>query len=389
MTSSAAAPPAETITVLVLGPMRQVKDGAVTVEDRTAGLKVLLERIREDLEQDAIRANRKLVVTDPADKPSSAIVHGVLDLVESADLVILDLTDSRPSVTYEAGIVHALGLPSIVITSDAEPPFYFRGADYIGEFHYARAYDPDNQVTHRDLRDKIRRFIADSTLFSRNQITDYFELPIVDIAGPSGLAAGYFRNSIRRFLRRQGFVGSEREVVWSGRLEVRDGVEMRRPETRQMTIGQFIAVRPPGSLRHSDGHADQLNATLKALGLRIEFATIRKRAGDFADMRDYGGQFLAYDTPRDEPVEFIQPGVIVEIPTTLYALPFSPRVEKRLRLSPDDPDAEERLLRHMQASFERTLAFLLHRDREIENRRPFRWANLEELPALLAPFARR
>ncbi|MGD9883841.1 hypothetical protein [Reyranella sp.] len=380
---AAAAPQIETITILVLGPMRQVQGGHIEVEDRTAGLKVLVEHIARDLEPEAGQAGRKVAVIAPENRTRATIVPGVLDLIESAHLVILDLTGNRANVTYEAGIVHALGVPCIILTSDAQPPFYFIGADYIGRFHYAQAFDAD-QVTHRDLQRYLRRFIADPTLFADNQLTAYFELPIVDIAGPSGLAAGYYRNSIRRFVRRQGFVASAREIVWPGRLEVKDGVETRRPETRPMTVAHYIAVRPPGNLRQSGGHAGQLADVLKKRGLRTEFAALRRLPDDFADARDFVGPFLARDTPRDQPVAFIEPGIIIEIPTTLYALPFSPRVAKRLGLAPPARAiAEARLFAQMQASFERNLDFLLHKDPEVEDPRPFHWTDLAALPALL------
>jgi hypothetical protein len=322
-------------------------------------------------------------VIAPENRTRATIVPGVLDLIESAHLVVIDLTGNRADVTYEAGIVHALGVPCIILTSDAQPPFYFIGADHIGRFHYAQAFDAD-QVTHRDLHGYIRRFIADPTLFSDNQLTAYFKLPIVDIAGPSGLAAGYYRNSIRRFVRRQGFVASAREVVWPGQLEVKDGVETRRPETRPMTVAHYIAVRPPGNLRQSSGHAGQLAEILRKRGLRTEVAVLRKLSDDYADMRDFVGQFLVRDMPRDQPVEFIQPGIVVEIPTTLYALPFSPRVMKRLGMAPHARTvAEARLFAQMQASFERSLDFLLHKDPEVEDARPFHWTDLAGLPELL------
>lgn len=380
---AAAAAQSETITILVLGPMRQVQGGHIEVEDRAAGLKVVVEHIVRDLEPEARHAGRTVAVIAAENRTGATIVPGVLDLIESAHLVVLDLTGNRADVTYEAGIVHALGVPCIILTSDEQPPFYVIGADHIGHFDYAQALD-SNQVTHRDLVGYIRRFIADPTLFSDHQLTAYFELPIVDIAGPSGLAAGYYRNSIRRFVRRRGFVATAREVVWPGRPEVKDGVETRRPETRSMTVAHYIAVRPPGDLRQSSGHAGQLADALKKRGLRTEFATLPRLSDDDADMRDFVGPFLVRDTPRDQPVEFIQPGIIVEIPTTLYALPFLPRVVKRLGMAPPARTvAEARLFAQMQASFERNLDFLLHKDPEVEDARPFHWTDLAELPELL------
>lgn len=373
----------ETITILVLGPMRQVQGGQIEVEDRTAGLKVLVEHIARDLEPEARQAGRTIAVIAPENRTGATIALGILDLIESAHLVVLDLTGNRAEAAYDAGIVHALGVPCLILSSDAQPPFYVSGADHIGHFHDAQAFD-DSQATHRDLRGYIRRFIADPTLFSANRLTPRLTLPLVDIAGSSGLAAGYYRNSIRRFVRRHGFVASAREVVWPGRLKVKDGVETRRPETRPMTIAHYIAVRPPSNLRQSGEHAGQLADALRKRALRTEFAVLRKLGDDDADMRDFIGQFLVRDTSRDHPVEFIQPGIIVEIPTTLYALPFLPRVVKRLGLaSPASTLAEARLFAQMQASFERTLDFLLHEDPEVEDARLFHWTDLADLPELL------
>ena len=76
-----------------------------------------------------------------------------------------------------------------------------------------------------------------------------------------------------------------------------------------------------------------------------------------------------------------RPGEIVSL---LRILPFSPRVAKRLRLAPPARAvAETRLFAQMQASFERNLDFLLHKDPEVEDAGPFHWTDLAELPELL------
>lgn len=373
---------AEALNILVLGPMRQTDSGIVTVEDRTLGLKDILDDIIEDLEAETARRNVRIVVTGPSDRDHNVIVSGVLDLIENADLVVLDLSGSRASVAYEVGIVHALGLPYILITSDARPPFYFQAADFIGDFHYAAAFD--HHQTHLDLRERVLAFLANPARFAGNQLSTHFGLPLVDIAGPSGLAAGYYRNSIRRFIRFNGFMDTAREVIWAGPMHSKDGVETRRTETRPMTISRFIAVRPPGSLRDPVGHARELADALKKRGLKTEFATIRKREDDFADMRDFGAQFLARITPPGAPVQFIEPGIIVEIPTTLYALPFSPRFKKRLDLDRAlRSDRAEQLLQQMLASFEDNLDYHIVAEQDAGGRDRFMMIDLVELPDVL------
>jgi len=374
--------------ILVLGPMVQTnKRGTVVQAARTVEIRRVIEGIVDEIKQEhpALKAE----VRTPEEALTPNIIRGVLDEIEGADLIVIDLTGGRPNVAYEAGIVHALGLPHILVIKDRQPPFYFGHVQHIALLDASHGYLPDDDV-HKKLRDRVKHFLTPDTSapamnFTDNELTQYFELPLVDIAGPSGLAAGYYRNAIRRFVRQGGFMDAELGVTYSTRAAGPNGAETRL--TKPLTIRHMIAVKPSGRLNDThDADVSALDQTLKDLGLRTQFVTVPKRPGDSQDMRDYGGQLLIYDGPREGPVEFVEPGVLIEVPTTLYALQYSPRV--RRWNSPGIPrhigDAHrQRLLNEMQAAFERNLQYQLRAEPEAGRHIPFYFVSIAELPEQL------
>jgi hypothetical protein len=381
----------EPVTILVLGPMQQSDGARVTAEARTAQLKELIETIVGNITAEPDYAGPPFEVLAPEDRLRNLIVSGVLDLVERAELVVIDLSGSRASVAYEVGVVHALGLPHILLTGDPQPPFYFLSVDHIARFSTGSGFDSADPG-HARLQRMIRQFAtnpAASSDFADNQLSQYYGLPIVDVAGPSGLAAGYFRNAVRRFVRPGGFLNHKCQVLWTRSFERSDDAETRRIGERDMRIGRFFAVWPPGELADADSYdEDALARTLRGMGLRTEFATIKKRPGDEGDMRDFGGRFVVRDTPRGQPIEFIEPAIIIDIPTTLYALQFSPRIRRLHSLGPGRFDAvrdarRRRLLELMRHSFERNLRYQLEQetDRSLHSR--FHLLDLAGLPAEL------
>ncbi len=381
----------EPIMVLVLGQMQQRDRGAIASESRTANIKSILEQIAVTIEEEPSLKGQKFKIISPEDRSAHVVIPGILDLIETTELVIIDMSGSRANVGYEAGIVHALGLPYIIITSDDLPPFYFQGTECIANFHFTKSYD-SSQATHEDLRRHLVQFAVgtdSSAAYSDNQLTKYYELPIVDVAGPSGLAAGYYRNGVRRFVRPGGFMDAPCEVTWTTGFTSRDGVETRHVHRCAMDISHMIAVRPNGGLTHSySEHTKKLDEELEKLGLRLQFATIPKREKEFEDMRDFGGQFLVRIGKPGDAVTFVEPGIVVDTPTTLYALQFSPRVRRLNRLSgtPLQPSLEvrrKRLLDRMQASFERNLYYQLEQEMDPARIRRFRNIDLNELPDVL------
>ena len=71
------------------------------------------------------------------------ILRDILYSIESADLLVADLTDSNPNVYYELGLAHALGKPVILLGQDIEEiPFDIRSYRLIMyDTHFARIKD--------------------------------------------------------------------------------------------------------------------------------------------------------------------------------------------------------------------------------------------------------
>ena len=255
--------------VLVLGPMERRYDRPLPVlyhalqrlatwlvgqpvgdyvrgeETRTSRVKDIVNSIIEELRQEGVTQAEDYAAFSP-DKPDNPqLITSILDLIERAELVVIDLSGHRVNTAYEVGIVHSLGLPYLFITAGAQPPFYFNQNATILNFDNVDAYDPKNRE-HAALQSRIREFFLNGTAantqaFARNALTEYYGLPIVDIAGPSGLAAGYYANSIKRFVGESGFIGEPVVISWPGK-------ENRPPHVRDIALAHLITIPSPGRL---------------------------------------------------------------------------------------------------------------------------------------------
>lgn len=346
--------PREPIHILILGPMA-LRNNTVAAEPRTRNLKALVEDIVRRIKADATLQLPDFVVRSPEDRSAAVIVPGVMDMIEEAELVIADLSGGSANVAYEVGLVHSLGIPHILITDQPQPPFYFLMREHIAMFSVATTYDPRSSG-HPDLRQKILDFASKPGIaagLADNDVSRYYRLPIVDISGPSGLAAGYYMNAIRRFVRPNGFFD--------------DPCRIPGPQERLLKVDHFIAVRPP-DLATSTYLDDTrtLNDALLRLNLGLRFSTIQKRPDEPLDIRDYGGQFLVRDQGKGD---FVEPGIIVEIPTTLYALQFVPRIRKIEEVQAERRDnvravvdQKRRRLTNMLERFEVNLRYQIEHD---------------------------
>jgi len=383
------------LTIVILGPMEQRKDGQITAESRTLDLQRLVESIVDDIQSEPAYRDYRFRVAPPETNDTHLIVQGVLNLIEDSGLAIVDFSGNTPNVAYEAGIIHALGIPHILTTRDPTTPFYFRTVQHIANLQIDRARGyVKGTPAHDHLREKIVNFITDagaSSGYADNQIAQYYgNLPIVDIAGPSGLAAGYYRNAIRRFVRSGGFVEAPCDIVWTRRFDKNDdGVETRHTDRKRLDIKHVIFVRPPGDMIDSyPQDSGALEEALKKQGLRTVLVTVQKRKDEFQDMLDFSGFMLAYAGAKNEPVRFVEPGIMVDMPTTLYALDYSPRVQKLNRLSGvlahEALRARKRtMLRDMLAAFERNLNYQLAQERPPARMDAFRIIDVARLePAL-------
>jgi hypothetical protein len=161
-----------TLDVLILGPMGA---GVATSEQNCVRLKAAVEALLGRAEfTERLRAcgYQRFSVTAPEHLQGNRIANEVFRELDKADLVLLDLssrpgtTAPSPNVMYELALVHALGLPFMLISSTTDPaPFYVahdrvRQAAYedlestTAELHgpFAAYLDPKNRQNFAPVR---------------------------------------------------------------------------------------------------------------------------------------------------------------------------------------------------------------------------------------------
>jgi hypothetical protein len=385
-TTEAATP--EVVTILVLGPMREELDeaGYVVAEARTAQLGRLVQAIVDDL-RTAEPELGPIDVDEPHGNPLATIIRGILDKIEAADLVILDLSDGSQNVMYELGLVNAFGLPFVLTTKHNAPPFYMANIFCISNFEKIVPFDPQYSP-HRDLRVRIRDYLrslrdihGDPNSFASNPVTDYFgRLPVVDISAPAGLAAGYWMNAVRRFVRSGGYFDRDNMVTFSRP----DKTEFQQ----KLSIDDLVVVEPVETLAESEWRDRKLlEATLADHGYGMRKGVIPYV--DPQDLRAFGGNFLGR-VQADGSLEVVQPAIVIDMPTTLYALQYSPRV---MRIGDDPLGAAQnrtllaRLRRRryydMLSRFYRIMHYLIDRGEAKGQADHVHFVKLAELPGLL------
>jgi nucleoside 2-deoxyribosyltransferase len=371
--------------LLVLGPMQHRVGDTVIRQSSTKRIGEILEQMSQALTVGGLKPFR-VVTPESPDEPT--IIELVMSEIEQADLVVLDLTGSRPSVAYEAGIIHALGIPHIFVTEDEETSFYFSSVRVVRGLQIQADFNPaDPGPSQGELFGRLKTFLSGAdarTSMAGNILTTHFDgLPIVDLAGPAGMAASYYTNAVKRFIRPDGFAGRHCKLMFKEeRPALFGGKTVTSTRSVSATVKALIAVEPPAQLSQSFFEDDRtLKAALKELGIELERATI---AGDQTlDKRDYGGWFDAKGIARGSTV-------CIEIPTIVYPLTESPRIlrlrKRRSKFSGEQrqimQEVEERALEKMLASFKRNLFYHVDMEKEA-NKNGFYYVPLRDLPGVL------
>jgi len=101
--------------LLVLGPMEVVKGDAVIRRSNVKRLGEILGQMSESLAENGVPPFR---IVTPEGQAQTVIEEMVLNEIEQADLLVIDLSGGRPNVAYEAAIIHTLGIPHIFVSAD-------------------------------------------------------------------------------------------------------------------------------------------------------------------------------------------------------------------------------------------------------------------------------
>lgn len=323
------------LDVLILGPMGA---GVATEHQNCVRLKVAIEQLLGEPDFTArLRAcgYQRFSVTAPEHLQGNRIANEVFRELDRADLVVLDLSSRpgthapSPNVMYELALVHALGLPFMLISSTTDAsPFYVahdrvRQADYqdtaatVAELHgpFAAYLDPKNRQN-----------------FADNAVSGYYDgAAIIDISAAAGLAAGYYDNFVHRVLREgNGYLA-------------RSGGQYKR----------LITVLPADLDSTAAQQTEDVAALAQSLGLQLASTELK----------------LAESDIRGLAIQHIGP-VLIDVPSTVYALRRSPRLLKHLQESRDGfeddlGDAEKKTHQRLLRQFRQTLLDHLRRDRAL------------------------
>lgn len=157
---------------------------------------------------------------------SSSISNNVFDAIDDCDLIIADLTDVRPAVIYEVAFAHALGIWTILLSSDADnssarPPRRtwssrarrrgpsaadsnpeFESMFYLRPYRHAAVNFALEDILSQEFKNALDTWLDERNkrFDSSNPFTDFYGAPIPDISAASGLANGYHENFLRRVL---------------------------------------------------------------------------------------------------------------------------------------------------------------------------------------------
>lgn len=276
------------LDILVLGPMGDEHAAPSTVQISKAVERLLAEDELSGL----LKANQvtRHRIHVPEGQNESEIVHNILSLLDTADLVLFDLTPKvsqpdRANVFYELALVQALGIPVVLLVkSGVEVPFYARTATQY------RVADFEIETLANALRSPLREFLDwqnRSVSFTNDRVSQFYGLPVVDISAAVGLATGYYYNFLSRLITEGGFLAHYPDL-----------------------IRQVVYVRPSsiGSTYEADLAALKAGLHAKGLVLRTE-----KLAA------------IASDDKRPLWFDHVD-GVVIDIPRTIYPLRRSPRL---------------------------------------------------------------
>lgn len=280
------------LDLFVLGPMGDDPAGPASTLPIRDALRALLtddEEIVRELEARGVTTTSVLV---PEDIPGGDdIIDRVLRGLDTSDLAVFNLNakvsnPDRANVLYELGLVHALGVPSLlVLLQDSTAPFYTEG------LAQTRVADFEPATLRAALRPELLRFIRDGASgrdYVNDRVSLFYGMPVVDISAAVGLATGYYFNFLSRLIDERGLLAFYPDAV-----------------------RHVVYVRPSSLRTTYQADKQRLRDGLSAAGLDLETT------------KDLD------EPPTDQkgPVWFDHVGaVVVDLPRTIYPLVRSPRL---------------------------------------------------------------
>jgi hypothetical protein len=299
--------------IFIIGPM---SDGGRPIEN-TRNIKTALEGIVRDHDI------RDIQFDIPQELYGQNIPRAVFSAIDLSDLVIADISSRSPNVMYELAFAHALGINTMLIDIDdiSSPDLPHTTKKKIFYLHHDRTIRPSS-VSQEDIRSAleplIRNWLSGEGELPTNPLTEFYDVPLVDISAVAGIVLGYAENFIAPLM-----------------TAVHEKIAQTHGD--KSDIPSAVVVVVPESLTN-------LNDTEEAVRKALE--------ASFGGTGSPYQRFIASTSMGPRTVPFYVAGAFVDVPRTLLPLRRSPRVR---RLHKVDNAAWETMERKLIDAFRRNL----------------------------------
>lgn len=331
------------LDVVVLGPMSANDDeGDVQLSGNCEVIKDVADAVLAEPQMRQLLAASGVIsaeVTCPEGFRGSDIRSNVLMAIDKADIALFDISprpgerSPSPNVMYELGLVHALGLPYLMIQKrTAITPFYLTQLKCID---LPAAKYPNPVRLAKRLREELEHMLRpdDQAHYETNPISQYYDnAAVVDISAVMGLATGYYFNFLYRLLKDPNFLH----------------YHTPRQIDHQVTL-------VPNSLRSSvRKDIEDFQVLVERAGLKVESFKLELPQGWPADIREVLSKRIGR--------------IGFDIPSTAYALRRSPRYSTLAAKTPGASSPElVRMEQGMLNRFGTATSYLLQRGLQLED----------------------
>jgi hypothetical protein len=255
------------------------------------------------------------------DEPSRSphVMKSVMERIDTADILVAELTGNNANVYYELAARHSLGLPYVLV-SEQTPKFDLRNYFFT---KYPKGRPQDKRAEIEGWLEKADE-AAEASSFVDNPISDFYKRPLAEVSPAPGLALGYFRNFLFYAVADIQIEADAVEIERSASGD--EWVQLTADERRETRLEVWI----PSTL--SEAFHNAIERRFVQPG-RLHRARIVKHPRSFP----------LYALPR---TNASGPAVLVDIPTALNALQVA--VEGRMPLGLDADSAEWRRLERQE-----------------------------------------
>jgi len=198
--------------IFIIGPMTKgmVDEDEIAISQHIPNIaKALRDAYQRLVERDAA-VFPDIQVIEPPDTPGGDIPHEVFSHIMHCDFAVADISTSSPNVMYELAMLHANGVPVILLARNSQDIFYFNQNNCL-EVQDFNSATLEVALLGGSLNETAQAGHFEQLLTSNhlkthwNPITKHFNgVHMVNVAAATGVATGNFYNFTRWVLREGG-----------------------------------------------------------------------------------------------------------------------------------------------------------------------------------------